>query len=234
MVAYKHTQTPAPQGRGARWMSNTPRLLVYTPYAAKRQMDMIGWLRDDFPDNRNEQGGLLIGRYVRDASGNPVQAEVIEVLQARTECRYPGYIEWSALEEIRMQQKFFEMQDTLAKTDPEAAQELHFIGWWHTHPNSLPVFMSGTDMETQRLKYFKPEKYAVVLNPHKGIWKAFAGKDAVEVASVMLLDGAKVDEKSDTKAEAPGQKRMERNRRKQNRHQKRCTGKHKKKSKRRK
>ena len=60
----------------------------------KRQV--IGWRRDDFPENRKEQGGWLIGRYILDPSGIPVQGEVTDVLEAKTECRFPGYIEWDA------------------------------------------------------------------------------------------------------------------------------------------
>ena len=176
-----------------KWISCTPGLLVYTPYATKRQLDIIGWLRDDFPENRNEQGGWLIGRYIRNSEGKPIQGEVIEIFQAKTECRLPGYIEWSAMEEIRLQQEFFKMKENLAVTDPKAAEETVVIGWWHTHPNGLSVFMSGTDMETQRLKYYKPEKYAVVLNPHRGIYRAFAGKNADEVAVIMLREAKEKD-----------------------------------------
>lgn len=170
------------------WSSCTPRLLVYTPYAARRQKELIGWLRDDFPRNKNEQGGWLIGRYLRDASGKIVQAEVTELLEAKADCRQPGYIEWSAMEEIRLQQEFFCLKERLAVSDPVGAEELACIGWWHTHPNELSVFFSSTDLETQRLKYYKVEKYAVVLNPHKGVWRAFAGADAVEVPAIMLAE----------------------------------------------
>lgn len=91
-----------PETGTAAWSSCTPRLLVYTPYAARRQKELTGWLRDDFPRNKNEQGGWLIGRYLRDASGKIVQAEVTELLEAKADCRQPGYIEWSAMEEIRL------------------------------------------------------------------------------------------------------------------------------------
>lgn len=200
------------------WCSCTPGLLVYTPRAARRQLELIGWKRNDFPRNRREQGGLLIGRYARFDHGAPIQAEVTAVLEANAECRSPGYIEWSALEEIRMQREFYRMQDELAKTDPEGAEELTILGWWHTHPNDLPIFMSGTDMETQQLKYNKPEKYAVVLNPHRGIWRAFAGKTAEEVPALMLLE-----EGDSVSASASTEKQLiDRNQRKQNLHQKRC------------
>ena len=181
------------------WISGTGRLLVFTPYAASRLFSYIGWRRDDFPENRKEQGGLLIGRYIRNPEGRPVQAEVVEVLLAQTECRYPGYIEWDGMEEIRLQRLFFDIKDSMAASDPAAAEELEIIGWWHTHPNDLNVFMSLTDMETQAVKCSRPEKYSVVLNPHKGIWRAFAGKNAEEVPAVMLIgEPAGNTEKSDT------------------------------------
>lgn len=169
------------------WISNCPMMLVYSPYASKKQMDMIGWKRDDFPKNRKEQGGWLIGKYILDASGNPIQGEVTEVFEANTTCRYPGYIEWDAIEEIRLQQAFFELKNELSKTDPIAAEQLKVLGWWHTHPNALDVFLSSIDMETVKLKYYKPEKYSVVLNPHRGLFRAFSGGNAVEVPMMMLL-----------------------------------------------
>lgn len=169
------------------WISNSPHMLVYTPYAARRQMEIIGWKRDDFLKNHKEQGGWLLGYYVFNDAGIPVQGEVTEVLEAVTECRLPGYIEWDAREEIRLQQTFFQMKDKLGKEDPVAAEKLSVLGWWHTHPNSLDVFLSSTDMETVRLKYYKPEKYSVVLNPHRGTFRAFAGVNAVEVPVIMLL-----------------------------------------------
>lgn len=200
------------------WHSNTPRLLVYTPYAARRQLDVIGWLRNDFPRNRKEQGGWLIGRNLHNEAGQPGQAEVVEILEAETECRYPGYIEWSGWEEIRLQQKFFAIKDALAAKDPQAAEELRVLGWWHSHTHDTPVFMSKVDRETQRDKFFHPEDYAVVLNPHRGIWRAFVGANATEVAAIMLM----VNYNAGSEQDAPRHNKHERNCRRQNRHQKRC------------
>lgn len=201
MVAYRNKPSLTPAARTEHWISGTPGLLVYTPYAAKRQMEAVGWLRMDDPDNQKEQGGWLIGHYLRSSSGQILQCEVTEVLQAKTECRFPSYIEWSALEEIRLQREFFDMKEKLASTDPEAAEALCVVGWWHTHPNDLPVFMSETDMETQRLKYFRPEKYAVVINPQKGIIRAFSGRDATETALLLLIEQEKQD--AETTAKKP-------------------------------
>lgn len=170
------------------WSSTTPRLLAVNSYAAKKLLDTIGWLRNDYPENRHEQGGLLIGIEVTDAEGNPVRAEVTDILAANAAVRFPGYIEWSGMEGIRLQREFFEKQEKLAKINPELAALLKIIGWWHTHPNDLPVFMSETDMQTQREQFFKPNQYSLVLNPQRGIWRAFAGCNAEEVPSIMLLD----------------------------------------------
>ena len=198
--------------------SITPKghLLIYSPPAAKQQMDIIGWLRNDFPENRREQGGLLLGYYTRNSDGSITQATVTEVLQAKTECRVCDYIEWSALEEIRMQQIFFDRKEQLAATDSAAAEDYSILGWWHTHPNDLPVFMSATDCETQRRMCFHSDQYAVVLNPHRGIWRAFLGKEAREIPAVMYWDTPENIHMS------RGDKRHARNCRKQNRHQKRC------------
>lgn len=185
------------------WISTPSPMLVYTSYAAKKQMDIIGWKRDDFPKNRKEQGGWLLGYYVFNEDGIPVQGEVTEVLEAVTECRLPGYIEWDALEEIRLQQTFFQMKDNLAKVDPVAAERFSVLGWWHTHPNSLDVFLSSTDMETVRLKYYKPEKYSIVLNPHRGTFRAFAGVNAVEVPVIMLLSDNKKNKPKDNRKSKP-------------------------------
>jgi proteasome lid subunit RPN8/RPN11 len=168
-------------------------MLVYTPEAARRQLELIRWNQND-PKNRKEQGGWLIGRYIRDASGKPVQGEVTEVLEAVTACRSPGYIEWDAMEEIRLQQTFFQLKEDLAVTDPQFAEELTVLGWWHTHPNALDVFLSSTDMETIRLKYNKPEKYSVVLNPHRRLFRAFAGGTAMEVPVILLMDDTRESE----------------------------------------
>ena len=45
-----------------QWNSGTAKLLVFQPCASSKLFGLIGWLRDDFPDNRNEQGGILIGK----------------------------------------------------------------------------------------------------------------------------------------------------------------------------
>lgn len=175
-------------------MSNTEsinvpnRVLVFSSQTAKTLLrDTIGWGRYDFPRSRKEQGGWLIGRHFSDDHGCIMKSEVLYILEAQTDVREPGYIEWSALEDIRLQRAFFEIRRTLAETDPDAAQNIELIGWWHTHPNRLSVFLSSTDQSTICTKFNKPGHYSVVLNPHRKIWRVFAGPDAVEIHGFMPL-----------------------------------------------
>ena len=169
-------------------LSNTKNLLMFTSYATQKLRAAIGWNRFDFPCNRVEMGGWLIGNYICDDSGEVVQAEVTDILVATNCAGTPTYLEWPAIEDIRLQREFFRMKDELTLKNPTLGERLSRIGWWHTHPNGLPVFMSSTDMETQRIKFFKAHDYSVVLNPHRMIWKAFVGRNADEVPAIMLLD----------------------------------------------
>lgn len=168
-------------------LSNIKSLLVFTPQATKKLRAVTGWNRFDYPRNRVEMGGWLIGNYIFNDEGKVIQAEVTDILHA-TDCKgTPTYLEWPAKEDIRLQREFFRMKDELTARNPSKGEKLSRIGWWHTHPNSLPVFMSSTDMETQRSKYFRDHDFSVVLNPHRMIWKAFAGRNAEEVPAIMLF-----------------------------------------------
>jgi proteasome lid subunit RPN8/RPN11 len=68
--------------------------------------------------------------------------------------------------------------------------DLQVIGWYHTHPNSLGVFMSGTDLNTQRKMFAQPWHFAIVMNPHRQIWRAFRGTDAHECQGIVLENSA--------------------------------------------
>jgi hypothetical protein len=57
--------------------------------------------------------------------------------------------------------------------------DLKIIGWYHTHPNDLGVFMSATDRRTQELYFNKPGDFAIVLNPQRCHSQAFLGPECV-------------------------------------------------------
>ena len=65
MIDNVNTRRQVPATQTKQWISGTPRLLTYTPAATRRQLEIVGWLRTDFPRNHKEQGGWLIGRYLR-------------------------------------------------------------------------------------------------------------------------------------------------------------------------
>ena len=58
------------------------------------------------------------------------------------------------------------------------SSSLRVVGWYHTHPNGLDVFMSGTDRDTQRALFPGAAQFALVLNPHRRLWRAFRGADS--------------------------------------------------------
>ena len=72
-----------------------------------------------------------------------------------------------------------------SRTDEEKPQ---LIGWYHSHPNQLDVFMSGVDRTAQRTMFPEDWHFAIVVNPHRQIWRAFHGADAIECIGVMTVD----------------------------------------------
>ena len=73
-----------------------------------------------------------------------------------------------------------DMADEIDKYIEMESENLQIIGWFHTHPNNLEVFMSGIDLTTQRMIFSQDWQFAVVFNPHRKRWKVFHGRDADE------------------------------------------------------
>jgi proteasome lid subunit RPN8/RPN11 len=91
-----------------------------------------------------------------------------------------------------------EMLDSADKLLEQSPQrELQIIGWYHTHPNGLQVFMSGTDRDTQSRMFAHDWQFAVVLNPQKQRWRAFFGHTARECKGYVIAD--EEGEESDAK-----------------------------------
>lgn len=133
----------------------------------------IGWGRD-VPSNSVEQGGLLLGRaYVHGDTGL-IYGMAEKALPAITAEGSMAYLKLSHSTWRSMMEEF----DVL--TSREEWADLQIIGWYHTHPGRLSVFMSGTDMNTQRRMFSKAWQFAIVLNPQKQTWRAFRGADARE------------------------------------------------------
>lgn len=165
--------------------------LVFLEHALRQLHQFIGWGRNDYPKNRVEQIGFLAGRHYEDQTTGRKYCVVDLVLPLHEARGSSAYIEYSA---EMMNNASIRMDDyNLTQEDP-----IEMIGWFHTHPNSLPTFMSGTDMSTQRTIFNEDFHYSVVLNPHSRSWKAFRGPHAdnsrcswLNVSTIMPDAGAR-------------------------------------------
>jgi proteasome lid subunit RPN8/RPN11 len=54
------------------------------------------------------------------------------------------------------------------------------VGWYHTHPG-MGVFLSQTDLRTQKLYFQSPWQIAVVIDPVSGTSSVFSGSAGVKV-----------------------------------------------------
>ena len=132
--------------------------------------------------NQNEQGGLLLGKTYEDSELNIIYAEALEAIPGENAKGNPVYLEMN--HEV--------WRDMLIKAEEvieERDEELQIVGWYHTHPNELDVFMSGTDRQTQQSWFAKDWHFAVVINPHRKLWKVFQGAEAKE-CNLFSLDNS--------------------------------------------
>jgi proteasome lid subunit RPN8/RPN11 len=133
----------------------------------------IAWGRD-VPSNSVEQGGLLLGRAYRNSEAGLIYGIVEKAIPAHTA---EGSMAYLKIGHTTWQTMMDEI-DTL--TNEEVWADLQVIGWYHTHPGRLSVFMSGTDINTQQRMFSRDWQFAIVLNPQKQTWRAFRGADARE------------------------------------------------------
>ncbi|MDR0918192.1 MAG: hypothetical protein LBM93_02930 [Oscillospiraceae bacterium] len=121
-------------------------------------------------NNQVEQGGVLLGNVCR--YKNEVYSIVIDILLAATTGN-PVFVEFTNA-------MWADMQDRLDEKNLNRSrnEQLVILGWFHTHPNNLSVFMSGTDMTTQRLNFSQEWQASLVMNPHTNDMKAFFGHSA--------------------------------------------------------
>ncbi len=146
----------------------TGPLLIISEQAERSIKEHIEW---GIKTDRNifEQGGILIGKpfLVGDTMvgiveymipGDPKRADEV-YLEMGTET-------WA---------KMLKVYDERYKNDG-----LYVIGWFHTHPNDLPVFMSPTDMRTQKHFFNEQWHFSLVLNPHRRLAACFHSAAAMK------------------------------------------------------
>jgi proteasome lid subunit RPN8/RPN11 len=136
----------------------------------------IGWGKKT-KTNIVEQGGLLIGSPYQVNDNFISVAE--SIIPGESTSSNAAYLELGNDAWSKMLEEF---------DSRFAEKEYKIIGWYHTHPNSLGVFMSGTDMATQRRFFNKKWHFAVVLNPHTKKYKAFYSEKGPE-CRIVPVDG---------------------------------------------
>lgn len=165
-------KTPNPQ-------NDSRRYLILEKHAHAKLKDGLDWGRKT---RRNcvEQGGILLGRAA--LYGNEIYCFVKDILLADTSGD-PVFVELSSEMWAAMQARLDIINASL-----DEDRKLAIVGWFHTHPNNLAVFMSGTDMQTQRLNFSQEWQASLVMNPHMDRYRAFFGANAVGGKIVLLGD----------------------------------------------
>lgn len=153
-------------------------LLYILKDAANAILSFIEWDKHT-EHNHTEVCGFMIGHHYYDESKDTYFTEVESIITVPTDMSTEVYLQLST-------DSMFAIEQALDAYNADHNTDCKFLGWFHTHPNSLPVFMSSTDLITQT-RYFSDDLgYAIVLNPHKLYWKAFRSVSCVDVKCMMV------------------------------------------------
>lgn len=143
----------------------------------------ISW-EERTKNNIVEQGGILLGETFIDQKQGITYGVVEKSIPATLAQGSAGYLDIN-------HQAWKEMLEKADDYREPHKSEVQIIGWYHTHPNNLDVFMSGTDIGTQKQFFSHDWQFAIVLNPHKKIWKAFYGANANECQGHVISSSSK-------------------------------------------
>jgi proteasome lid subunit RPN8/RPN11 len=117
-------------------------------------------------DIRREQAGILCGQAHVDAVGqhyvNIRLAVPVDTLNDASHFRFH--------------------QESWEAVWSRGEEPANIVGWYHTHPG-MGVFLSGTDLRTQKLYFSSPWQVAVVLDPVSRQAGFFRGAAGVQVLS---------------------------------------------------
>lgn len=152
--------------------------LLVTASAFNDVKAFIGW-QSVTGANTVEQGGLLAGEQYRDSLTGFVTTVVKRAFPVRGTRGSMAFLTISA-------EGWLSAHQDMDAWNTKTGASLVSVGWFHTHPNSLPVFMSGTDMQTQCAYFPEDYQYAMVFNPQRGEWCAYRGRTAANTFAVAL------------------------------------------------
>ena len=112
-----------------------------------------------------EQGGILFGQAYND-SQHGIYVEITAAVAAPATIGTGAHLEFTS-------DSWQGIMDYAKSTHPEA----NIVGWYHSHPN-IGVFMSGTDMRTQRAFFYHPWCVSIIYDPIRNEIGCFLGEDA--------------------------------------------------------
>lgn len=186
----KITETFTPLEKGApsfpneEWVISVPcgnkkcNKIFFLPEALDDLDAHIHW-DERRSDNLVEQGGYMLGNVYKYPKSDQLYAIVSKLIPVVGAEGTSAYLDMGT--DASYEASIAEQQAIM-----DSDNELRRIGWYHTHPGSLGVFMSGTDMKTQTKSYSQEWQFAVVLNPQKRIWRGFNGYRAKECECVFV------------------------------------------------
>jgi proteasome lid subunit RPN8/RPN11 len=124
---------------------NVPTLLFFETIAHQRMLD------DACRDTSREHGGILTGEACKGPSGQ-FYVLIKDAIAATDSQGSSTHLQFRA-------ESWKPVWDHL-----HSNPSVQILGWYHTHPG-LGVFLSGTDLRTQRLYFGSPWNIAVVIDP---------------------------------------------------------------------
>lgn len=173
--------------------TNDSHRLYLTEEAMNHITSHVGW-GSHTQHNCIEQGGILVGQSFRDRDTRITYAVVQAAIAGLSARGSSVHLEMTH----NTWKEMLDSVDRLLDQSPQA--ELQVVGWYHTHPNGLQVFMSGVDLETQRRLFAHDWQFAIVLNPQKKCWRAFFGEAAVECPGYVITDSQNEMEPAEARA----------------------------------
>ncbi|MDS1345194.1 Mov34/MPN/PAD-1 family protein [Planktothrix agardhii] len=131
-------------------------------------------LEDHLASNlRVEQGGILFGNAYQDPNYG-IYVEINVAIPAPATVGSGVHLEFTS----------DSWQDIISYARSQHPQE-NIVGWYHSHPN-LGVFMSGTDMNTQRAFFYHPWCLSIVRDPVRNSTGYFLGEQARSVMPTII------------------------------------------------
>ena len=151
----------------SKYGSKSP-MLVFENHSCAKIKELLEWGKFT-SKNIVEQGGILLGKVYRHK--NEIFNIVEDCVLANTKGSH-YFVEFTHDMWLDMQRQVDEINRNRSENE-----KLVIVGWFHTHPNDLSVFMSSTDRDAQNENFSQDWQAALVLNPHKMNLGVFFGKE---------------------------------------------------------